>query len=112
MKGSVGGVVSVLNLMEVVMDNSNTSSFGFGAHDYFQTLCQQSLPGPLVGGSVGNKELYKWIDERIANCESSSMGYRGEVLRLLFSLLKISCQYYGKLRSPFGTDQTLKVNYS
>ncbi|XVF33549.1 hypothetical protein REPUB_Repub17cG0177800 [Reevesia pubescens] len=107
-QGSVGGVVSVLNLMEVVMDNSNASSFGFGAHDYFQTLCQQSLPGPLVGGNIGNKELYKWIDERIANCESSSMGYRGEVLRLLFSLLKISCQYYGKLRSPFGTDQTSK----
>ncbi|XVE76919.1 hypothetical protein DITRI_Ditri13aG0019100 [Diplodiscus trichospermus] len=107
-QGSVGDVVSVLNLMEVVMDNSNASSFGFGAHDYFQTLCQQSFPGPLVGANIGNKELYKWIDERIANYESSSMSYRGEVLRLLFSLLKISCQYYGKLRSPFGTDKTLK----
>ncbi|GMI73565.1 hypothetical protein like AT5G47490 [Hibiscus trionum] len=107
-QGSVGGVVSVLNLAEVVTDNSNASSFGFGARDYFQTLCQQPLPGPLVGGNVGNKELYKWIDERIARCESSSVGYREEVLRLLFSLLKISCQYYGKLRSPFGTDQNLK----
>ncbi|KAE8660436.1 putative C2H2-like zinc finger protein [Hibiscus syriacus] len=107
-QGSVGGVISVLNLVEVVTDNSNASSFGFGAQDYFQSLCQQPLPGPLVGGNVGNKELYKWIDERIAHCESSSVGYRGEVLRLLFSLLKISCQYYGKLRSPFGTDQTLK----
>ncbi|KAL4311174.1 hypothetical protein GQ457_01G055870 [Hibiscus cannabinus] len=107
-QGPVGGVVSVLNLVEVVTDNSNASSFGFGARDYFQTLCQQPLPGPLVGGNVGNKELYKWIDERIAHCESSSVGYRGEVLRLLFSLLKISCQYYGKLRSPFGTVQTLK----
>ncbi|KAK8497854.1 hypothetical protein V6N11_027588 [Hibiscus sabdariffa] len=106
-QGSVGGVVSVLNLVEVVMDKSNVSSFGFGAQEYFQTLCQQPLPGPLVGGNVGNKELYKWIDERIAHCESSSGSYR-EVLRLLFSLLKISCQYYGKLRSPFGTDQTLK----
>ncbi|MBA0640147.1 hypothetical protein Goklo_023113 [Gossypium klotzschianum] len=107
-QGSVGGVVSVLNLVEVVMDNSNASSFGFGAQDYFQTLCQHPLPGPLVGGNVGNRELYKWIDERIANCESSSLGYRGDVLRLLLSLLKISCQYYGKLRSPFGTDQTSK----
>ena len=61
-------MVSVLNLMEVVMENSNASSFGFGANDYFQTLCQQSLPGPLVGGNVGNKELYKWIDERISYC--------------------------------------------
>ncbi|XVF73457.1 hypothetical protein PTKIN_Ptkin12aG0202700 [Pterospermum kingtungense] len=107
-QGSAGRVVNILNLMEVVMDSGNTSSFGFGAHDYFRTLCRQSLPGPLVGGSVGNKELYKWIDERIANCESSTMGYRGEVFRLLFCLLKISCQYYGKLRSPFGTDLTLK----
>ncbi|KAE8671091.1 zinc finger protein ZAT4-like [Hibiscus syriacus] len=107
-QGSVGGVLNVLNLVEVVTDNNNASTFRFGAQDYFQTLCHQPLPGPLVGGNVGNKELYKWIDERIAHCESSSVGYRGEVWRLLFSLLKISYQYYGKLRSPFGTDQTLK----
>lgn len=105
---SVGGVLNVLNLMEVVMDKNDSSSFGLGACDYFYALCQQSFPGPLVGGSVGSKELYKWIDEKIATCESPIMDYRkSEDLRLLFSLLKISCQYYGKLRSPFGTDQAL-----
>ena len=109
-KDSVGGVLNVLNLMEVVMDKNDSSSFGFGACDYFYALCQQSFPGPLVGGSVGSKELNKWIDEKIATCESPIMDYKkSEDLRLLFSLLKISCQYYGKLRSPFGTDQALKV---
>lgn len=110
MKGHVEGSISVLNLMEVVPGNTGASSTGTGAYGYFHALCQQSFPGPLVGGSVGSKELNKWIDERIANCESSDMDYRkGEVLKLLLSLLKIACQHYGKLRSPFGTDTTLRV---
>ncbi|BFG31401.1 hypothetical protein CerSpe_176750 [Prunus speciosa] len=101
----VGGSVSVLNLIEVFTEKTGASSFGMSTCDYFRALCQQSFPGPLVGGSVGSKELNKWIDERIANCESSEMDYRkGKVLRLLLSLLKIACQHYGKLRSPFGTD--------
>ncbi|XP_062175567.1 protein transport protein SEC16B homolog isoform X2 [Alnus glutinosa] len=105
---SVGGTINVLKLMEVVMDQNDSSSFGWGVCDYFHALCQQSFPGPLVGGNVGNRELNKWIDEKIANFESPHADYRkGEVLRLLFSLLKIACQYYGKLRSPFGTDQAL-----
>lgn len=104
----VGGTINVLNLMEVVMDQNDSSSFGWSVCDYFHALCQQSFPGPLVGGNVGNRELNKWIDEKIANFESPHTDYRkGEVLRLLFSLLKIACQYYGKLRSPFGTDQAL-----
>ncbi|GLT52501.1 hypothetical protein SLA2020_258390 [Shorea laevis] len=108
-QGSPAGVINVLNLMEVVMGNTDASGLGLDACDYFHTLCQQSFPGPLVGGNVGNKEVNRWIDERIANCESSNMDYRGrEPLRLLLSLLKIACQYYGKLRSPFGTDETLK----
>ncbi|KAK0581024.1 hypothetical protein LWI29_008965 [Acer saccharum] len=53
-------------------------------------------------------ELNKWIDERIANCESPNDYENGEVMSLLFSLLKIAYQYYGKLRSPFGTDPVLK----
>ncbi|XP_010258928.1 PREDICTED: protein transport protein SEC16B homolog [Nelumbo nucifera] len=110
---SVGDSISIHNLMEVVMDKIDTSSMGFGACDYFRSLCQQSFPGPLVGGNVGSKELNKWIDERIANCETPHIDYRkGELLRLLFSLLKIACQHYGKLRSPFGTDPTLKENDS
>ncbi|KAG6577684.1 Protein transport protein SEC16B-like protein, partial [Cucurbita argyrosperma subsp. sororia] len=106
----VGGTISVLNMMEVVMGNTSANAIGndVGASDYFSALCQHSFPGPLVGGSVGNKELQKWIDERIANCESSGMDYRkGEALRLLLNLLKICHQHYGKLRSPFGTDTVL-----
>ncbi|KAJ7944743.1 Protein transport protein sec16 [Quillaja saponaria] len=105
----VQGSVSVLNLVEIVMGNFNASSMRTGSCDYFRALCQQSFPGPLVGGSVGSKELNKWIDERIANCESPDMDYqKGERLRLLLSLIKIACQHYGKLRSPFGTDTILK----
>lgn len=104
-KDSLGGVVNVLSLMELVMEKIATPSFGMGACDYFQALCQQSFPGPLVGGNVGNKELHKWLDEKIANCENSNIDYRnGKLMKLLFSLLKIACQYYGKLRSSFGTD--------
>ncbi|KAJ4954558.1 hypothetical protein NE237_011341 [Protea cynaroides] len=106
---SIGGSVSLLNLSEVVMEKFNCATIGIGASDYFRTLCQQSFPGPLVGGNVGSKELNKWIDERIAYCESPNLDYRkGELLRLLLSLLKIACQHYGKLRSPFGTDPALK----
>lgn len=114
-KAPVGGTISVLNLMEVVMGNTNPNAIGndVRACDYFSALCQHSFPGPLVGGNVGNKELQKWIDERIANCESSGMDYRkAEALRLLLNLLKIGYQHYGKLRSPFGTDTVLRVTYS
>ena len=95
------------------MEKIDAASIGSGACDYFYTLCQQSFPGPLVGGSVGSREVNKWIDETISKCESVDMVYRkAELLRLLFSLLKIACQCHGKLRSPFGTDQALKVNFT
>ncbi|KAF5734901.1 hypothetical protein HS088_TW15G00398 [Tripterygium wilfordii] len=107
-QNSVGGTISVLNLMEVVTANNDASNIGAPTCDYFHALCHQSFPGPLVGGNVGNKELNKWIDERISNCSSPDMDFRkGEVLKLLLSLLKIACQHYGKLRSPFGTDTAL-----
>ncbi|KAF3635023.1 putative flowering time control protein FCA-like isoform X1, partial [Capsicum annuum] len=105
----VGGSIAVLNLMDVVSERADCSSLVMGACDYTRALCRQPFPGPLVGGSPSIKELNKWIDERIANAESPDMDYRkGEVLRLLLSLLKIACQYYGKLRSPFGTEAVLK----
>ncbi|PRQ57499.1 putative COPII coat assembly protein, Sec16 [Rosa chinensis] len=108
-QGSVEGVINVLNLMDVVTEKSDAANFGTDGCDYFSALCQQSFPGPLVGGNVGNKELNKWIDDKIANCETSHLDFKkGDHLRLLFSLLKISWQFYGKLRSPFGTDQRLK----
>ncbi|PON40658.1 COPII coat assembly protein, Sec [Parasponia andersonii] len=105
----VGGSVSVHNLLEVATGNNDLSTSG--SSDYLRALCQQSFPGPLVGGNVGSKELNKWIDERITNCESSIMDYKkGQILKLLLSLLKIACQHYGKLRSPFGSDTVLREN--
>lgn len=112
-KDSTVGSISIVNIMEAVQKNDDSSSGGFGSSSYIHALCHQSFPGPLVGGNVGNKELNKWIDERIGNCDSSGLDYRkAETLRLLLSLLKIACQHYGKLRSPFGTDPSLKVNYN
>lgn len=109
-KAPVGGSVSVLNLQEVVTRNANVSTSG--SQEYLHALCQQSFPGPLVGGSVGSKELNKWIDERIANFEASNMDYRkAQILKLLLSLLKIACQHYGKLRSPFGSETALRVSH-
>lgn len=112
MKGSTGASISVLNLMEVVQSTNDATGDGVVACEYFRALCQQALPGPMVGGNVGNKDLNKWIDDRIANCESSDMYYsnKRENLKLLLCLLKLACQHYGKLRSPFGTDTLLKVN--
>lgn len=109
-KNGDGCFLSVLNMMEVVSLNNGPSSTEIGAHSYFNYLCHQSFPGPLVGGNVGSKELNKWIDERIANSESLEMNYgKGQGLKLLLSLLKIACQHYGKLRS-FGGDTGLKEN--
>ncbi|KAL2321568.1 hypothetical protein Fmac_025947 [Flemingia macrophylla] len=108
---TVQGSVSVLNLIEVVTGNIDSSNVRNGTSDYFSALYQQSFPGPLVGGSVGGKELYKWIDERISHYGSTDTDYKkGERLRLLLHLLKIACQHYGKLRSPFGTNNKLKEN--
>ncbi|KAI7742698.1 hypothetical protein M8C21_020705, partial [Ambrosia artemisiifolia] len=99
---SKSGSISVLNLAEVVTG-------GADVHDYFHNLCQQSFPGPLSGGNAGNKELNKWIDDSITHTETSDVVYnKGGVLRLLLSLLKIALQHYGKLRSPLGSDTSLK----
>ncbi|XP_008794796.2 protein transport protein SEC16A homolog isoform X2 [Phoenix dactylifera] len=109
-QGTAAGAVSVLNLAEVVMDKTDAfSTISGGAFGYLHSLCQQSFPGPLVGGNAATKDINKWIDERIASCESPGMVFqKGELLRLLLSLLKISCQHYGKLRSPFGSDPSLE----
>ncbi|KAL4570944.1 hypothetical protein LXL04_026609 [Taraxacum kok-saghyz] len=78
----------------------NMGEISSGGGDYFETLGRQSFPGPLANGSVGGKELSKWIDERITQTDSNN----SQVLRLLLSLLKIASQHYGKFRSPFGAD--------
>ncbi|CAH2046044.1 unnamed protein product [Thlaspi arvense] len=108
-KGIGGSYMSLLNLAEVISGRASYSSSGENSLSYFSCLNEQSLPGPLVGGNVASKDLHKWLDERIVNCESSNMDFsRGKLLKMLLSLLRISCQYYGKLRSPFGTDATQK----
>ncbi|KAL6986016.1 hypothetical protein U1Q18_019383 [Sarracenia purpurea var. burkii] len=108
-QGPLGGSIYVLNLMEILTEKTDASRIGVGNFDYLTTLCRQSFPGPLVGGNAGSKELSKWIDERIANCGSPDMDCRkGDALRLLLSLLKIAFQHYGKFRSPFGSDTTLR----
>ncbi|MFS7996967.1 putative COPII coat assembly protein, Sec16 [Helianthus anomalus] len=101
---SNSGSISVLNLAEVVTG-------GADVHDYFHNLCQRSFPGPLSGGNAGSKELNKWVDDRITHSQTSEVDYsKGEALRLLLSLLKIALQQYGKLRSPLGSDTSLKEN--
>ncbi|CAN6867331.1 unnamed protein product [Brassica oleracea] len=108
-QGAGGSSISVLNLAEVTSGSASFSSLGEDSSSYFRSLHQRCLPGPLVGGNVGNKDLNKWLDESILHCESSDMDFsRGKLLKMLMSLLRISCQYYGKLRSPFGADTTQK----
>ncbi|KAK1304864.1 hypothetical protein QJS10_CPB11g00349 [Acorus calamus] len=102
-----GGTISILNLLEVVSDKSDAVATGNAGAEYISALCHQSFPGPLGGGNASNKDVNKWMDERIANCDSVSIDFRqGESLRLLLSLMKISLQHYGKLRSPFGSDRS------
>ncbi|XP_027084566.2 protein transport protein SEC16B homolog [Coffea arabica] len=107
----VGSSISILNLMELVNEKDGASARGFGVSDYFRSLCQHSISGPLHGGGGGIKELNKWIDERVGISDTSDLdSKKGEALRLLLSLLKIACQHYGKLRSPFGADTLSKEN--
>ncbi|CAA7040392.1 unnamed protein product [Microthlaspi erraticum] len=90
-QGTRGSSIFVLNLAEVISGNSSYSSLGEDSSGYFRCLDQHPLPGPLVGGNVGSKDLHKWLDERILNCESSHMDFaRGKLLKMLLSLLKLS----------------------
>ena len=103
--------MSVLNLSEVVIDKVDPSSITNGsALSYFHALCRQPVPGPLVGGSAASKDVNKWLDEMIAWYESSSSEFqKGDIHKLLISLLKILSQHYGKLRSPFASDPSQEV---
>ncbi|KAH9607127.1 hypothetical protein KSS87_005055 [Heliosperma pusillum] len=110
-KDAEGHSFSVLNLMEVVGVNHGPLGTAVCGSSYFQSLCHQSFPGPLVGGNAGSKELNRWIDERIANCETmSGNDGKGEGRKLLMSLLKVACQHYGKLRS-YGADAGQKAEF-
>ncbi|XP_039121844.1 protein transport protein SEC16B homolog [Dioscorea cayenensis subsp. rotundata] len=101
------GAISVFNLSEVVCDKIDGTNGGGGS--YFHTLCHQSFPGPLVGGNAGTKDVNKWIDEKVQECQAPLLDERkGELLKMLISLLKISLQHYGKLRSPFVAGSSLE----
>lgn len=103
--------MSVLNIPEIVADKIDHSSMANGsALSYFHALCGQPTPGPLVGASVSSKDVNKWLDDMIGVYESSLTEFqRGDVQKVLISLLKILCQHYGKLRSPFGSDPSQEV---
>lgn len=90
------------------MDQTQNSWAGLYTTNYFAALCQQSFPGPLVGGSAGMKDINKWVEEKITNF-GNSYSKECENMKLLFALLKVACQHYGKLRSPFGGDYPLPV---
>ncbi|KAG6472854.1 hypothetical protein ZIOFF_070332 [Zingiber officinale] len=110
-QGTAAGVISILTLSEVVTNELDASSIGSGTGlDYFNSLCHHHFPGPLVGGSAFTKDINKWLDERISSYDAPVMEFqKGKLLKLLHSLLKISLQNYGKLRSPFGSDPSLEV---
>lgn len=104
-------MVSVLNIPEIVGDKIGHSSIvNGGAFSYFHALCRQPIPGPLVGGSAASKDVNKWLDDMIGIYESSQTEFQGgDAQKVLISLLKILCQHYGKLRSPFGSDPSQEV---
>jgi COPII coat assembly protein SEC16 len=105
--------VSILNITEIVADKIDHSNIpSSSALSYFHALCRRPIPGPLVGGSATAKDVNKWLDDIIGGYESSLREFHGgDVQKLLISLLKILCQHYGKLRSPFGSDPLQEVFY-
>ena len=98
-------------MSEFVADKIDHSSIpSSSALSYFHALCRHPIPGPLVGGSAAAKDVNKWLDDIIGGHESSVRDFHGgDVQKLLISVLKILCQHYGKLRSPFGSDPSHEV---
>lgn len=97
--------VSILNLLDVIKDQTDTTC------DYIHFLSRHPFPGPLVGGNTATKDVYRWIDESITHCESPLVDpKKAKTVKLLLSLLKISFQHYGKLRSPFGSGTSVEEN--
>ncbi|TVU12967.1 hypothetical protein EJB05_46634 [Eragrostis curvula] len=105
-QGNSGRTVSILNVPEIVADKIDHSIIpSSSVLSYFHALCRHPIPGPLVGGNAAAKDVSKWLDDTIGGYESSLREFQGrDVQKLLISLLKILCQHYGKLRSPFGSD--------
>ncbi|KAG8094149.1 hypothetical protein GUJ93_ZPchr0012g20605 [Zizania palustris] len=105
-QGNSCGTVSILNVSEIIADKIDHPSIpNSSALSYFRALCREPIPGPLVGGSAATKDVNKWLDDITGRCDSSIREFQGgDDQKLLISLLKILCQHYGKLRSPFGSD--------
>ncbi|KAJ3672644.1 hypothetical protein LUZ60_007365 [Juncus effusus] len=110
-KGSTttsGTTISILNISEIIKSKTDDPNFSdqYGALTHFKSLLHASFPGPLVGSSTpASKDVHKWLDDKIASCESPAVdSQNGQYLKLLYCLLKIFVQHYGKLRSPFGSD--------
>ncbi|KAK3131393.1 hypothetical protein QOZ80_6AG0505800 [Eleusine coracana subsp. coracana] len=108
-QGNSGRIVSILNMPEIVADKIDHSSIPTSsALSYFHALYRHPIPGPLIGGSAAAKDVNKWFDDIIGGYDSYESSLKefqgGDAQKLIISLLKISCQHYGKLRSPFGSD--------
>lgn len=96
------GVLRVHSLGQLVTEKLGNESGGIES-GYFHSLCRQAFSSPLAGGNVSNKEMFKWIDERIASCEFATPACRNpELMHMLLCSLKIFCKHYGKLRSTFS----------
>ncbi|KAL5224840.1 hypothetical protein ABZP36_011479 [Zizania latifolia] len=110
-QGNSCGTVSILNVSEIIADKIDHPSIPNGsALSYFHALCREPIPGPLVGGSAAAKDVNKWLDDITGRYDSSIREFQGgDDQKLLISLLKILCQHYGKLRSPFGSDPSQEV---
>lgn len=98
----VPGPIQVHSLSQIVAQTTDNGRGETGS-SYFGALSRPTLPGPLVGGSVSNKELNKWLDDQAANCLSEEPNFRNSgSLPMLWGLLKLACKHYGKLRSQAG----------
>ncbi|GMH03236.1 hypothetical protein Nepgr_005075 [Nepenthes gracilis] len=109
--GCVGTLSNTLSLPAATYLERTKTSMRHGAQGASVGMQISTCSYPIwVGGNVGIKELQKWIDESILDCEPPNVDYRkDEVLKFLLPLLRIGCQQYGKLRS-LGTDTSLREN--
>ncbi|GAQ78521.1 hypothetical protein KFL_000140410 [Klebsormidium nitens] len=98
--GAVQSSLQIHPLSQVVASNSADGGKGVGSI-YFDALGKRAYAGPLAGGHTAAKDLAKWLDERMARCREEETDHQGnpESLRLLYGLLKVAAQHYGKLRA-------------
>uniref|UniRef100_A0A0D9WKV1 Protein transport protein sec16 n=1 Tax=Leersia perrieri TaxID=77586 RepID=A0A0D9WKV1_9ORYZ len=77
-QGNSSGMVSILDVSEIVSDKVDHQSVPNGSTlSYFHALCRQPIPGPLVGGSPAAKDVNKWLDDIIGGYDSSIREFQG-----------------------------------